>query len=252
MKKFFIGIIFQFIFIATLFADHNFYLFEQANKLYEQEQYLEAIKNYEEIVNNGYESWELYYNLGNAYYKVRQLGKTILNYERAQRLAPENEDIKFNLEIANLSIVDKINRPPEFFIFKVFSNFKNYFNLNILSIIVISSYLLMICLIIFRILIRKKTVRKLSFVTITITLIILIIFSAILGLRVHEYNNIKYGIILVNKVDVMSSPDDNSTEVFSLHEGTKAQVQKQVNNWFQIRLSDGKVGWVIQDVLEII
>ena len=252
MKRFFIGIIFLVIVVTLLFADHNLHLFEQANELYEQDQYSEAIQKYEAIINTGYESWELYYNLGNAYYKNKQLGKAILNYERALRLEPENEDIKFNLELANLSVVDKINIPPEFFLFKIFFDFKNYFNLNTLSIIIITFYIIIITFIIFRILIRKKTVRRLSFIVIIFALIILIMFTTILGLRVHEYKNVKYGIILVNKVDVMSSPDENSTEVFSIHKGLKAQVQKKLNNWLQIRLSDGKVGWVKHNVLEII
>ena len=252
MKIFLNGLAFQFLLTTFLFAEHNLYLFEQANKFYEQDQYKKAVQAYEEIIGNGYESWELYYNLGNAYYKNRQLGKAILNYERAIRLEPENEDVQFNLEIANLSVVDKINIPPEVFIFEILSDFKNYFSLNTFSIIVIAFYLLIITFVILRILIRNKKVQNISFVIIILGSVIFVVFASILGLRINDSQNIKYGVILVNKVDVMSSPDKDGTEVFSLHEGLKAQVQRQVNNWYQIRLSDGKVGWVMQDILEII
>lgn len=237
---------------TLLFADHNSYLFEQGNKLYEQGKYLEAIQKYEEIIGNGYESWELYYNLGNAFYKNKQLGKAILNYERAKILASKNEDILYNLELANLSVVDKIISPPEFFIFSIFSDFKNYFSLNVLSIIVFSFYVILIIFIIVRILIRKRLIQKLANFFLIPTSIILIVFTIILAIRIYEQKNHKMAIILVNKVTVMSSPEENGTEVFSLHEGVKVRVQKQSGDWRLIRLSDGKVGWVKQDVLEII
>jgi len=240
------------LFIPVVFADQNTYLFEEANKLYQKEQYAQAIQKYEEVLANNYESWELYYNLGNAYYKDKQLGKAILNYERALRLNPKHEDILFNLELANLSVVDKINIPPDFFLFKIFSDFKNYFSLNLLTIVVIVSYVCLILFTIIRIFVGKRIIRQISAGSIFVMLIIFVLFASILGLRIHDKNNIKYGIIIVNKVDVKSSPEKNSTELFSLHEGLKMQVQKQVNNWYQIRLRDGKVGWVTKGVLEII
>lgn len=252
MKKLVIGILISILCSSILLADHNQHLFEQANTLYETGKYVEAIQTYEEILSNGYESWELYYNLGNAYYKNRKLGRAILNYERAHRLAPKNEDILFNLELANLSVVDKITAPPAFFLFKIFTDFKNYFSINLLAIIVISSYGLIILFTILYILIRKKTIRRISLVFGVPVLFVLIVFAFVLALRSHEQKNLKYGIIQMNKVDVMSSPEENSTELFSLHEGVKIQVQKQLGEWLQIRLSDGKVGWVKQGVVEVI
>jgi len=240
------------LFIPAVFADQNTYLFEEANKLYQKEQYAQAIQKYEEVLANNYESWELYYNLGNAYYKDKQLGMAILNYERALRLNPKHEDILFNLELANLAVVDKINIPPDFFLFKIFSDFKNYFSLNLLTIFVIVSYVCLILFTIIRILVGKRIIRQISAGSIFVMLIIFVLFASILGLRIHDKNNIKYGIIIVNKVDVKSSPEKNSTELFSLHEGIKMQVQKQVNNVYQIRLRDGKVGWVTKGVLVII
>ena len=143
-----------------LFADHNQHLFEQGNMLYAQDKYEEAIETYKEIRANGYESWELYYNLGNAYYKNGDLGKAILNYERAHLLESDNEDIKFNLEMANLMVVDKINKPPQFFLFKIFSDLKNAMGLNTLSLIVLAAYILLVIVIIFRIFVKKEILKK--------------------------------------------------------------------------------------------
>ena len=235
-----------------LLADHNIHLYAQANKLYEQEKFSEAISIYENIIDNGYESWEIYYNLGNSYYKDRQLGKAILNYERANALNSENEDIIFNLELANLMVADKINTPPDFLFFKIFSNIKNLFSLNVLTYIVIISYLLFSLLLIFYILNKKRIVQKLSIVILVPIIIILVAFTSILGVRIYEHNTLNFGIIIAEKINVMGSPGENGTEIFSLHEGVKVQVQKHNHNWLQIRLIDGKVGWIKKDILEII
>ena len=141
---------------ASVLADHNQYLFDEANKLYQQEQYQEAIYNYLEIIKNGYESWQLYYNLGNAYYKTRQFGRAILNYERALKQNPKNEDILFNLQIANMSVVDKITIPPQFFISKWLSKLKSLWGMQTLTFMAIGAYLLTTLLIVAKIFIRKR------------------------------------------------------------------------------------------------
>jgi len=252
MKVISLSIIIFLLCYMPILADHNQYLFDQANILYEKENYSTAIEKYEEIIKSGYESWELYFNLGNAYFKNKQLGKAILNYERAQLLSSKNEDIKFNLEIANLSVIDKIVTPPEFFVFKAISDFINYFNINVLSIIVISLYIFMITIVILWLLIRGRVLRKLLVVFGLPLVILLVIFTTVLLMRIHGEKTEKYGIILVEKIDVLSSPDSKGTELFSLHEGVRVQAQKKVGEWLQIRLHDGKVGWVRNNVLEII
>ncbi len=235
-----------------LFADHNQYLFDQGNTLYAQDEYQQAIEKYEEIRTNGYESWELYFNLGNAYYKNGQLGKAILNYERAYLLESDNEDIKFNLEMANLMVIDKINKPPEFFLFKIFSEFKNSMGLNTLALIVIAAYLILISLVIFRIFINNTNTQRITLIISIPVALMFVIFSTILVLRIQDLNNYKYGVIVANRVDVVSSPEGKGTEIFSLHEGVKVQAEKQADEWLQIRLSDGKVGWVKKSAIEII
>lgn len=235
-----------------LFADHNQHLFEQGNTLYAQDKYEEAIETYKEIRANGCESWELYYNLGNAYYKNGDLGKAILNYERARLLESDNEDIQFNLEMANLMVADKINQPPQFFLFKIFSDFKNSMGLNILSLIVLATYVLLTAFAISYILVKRRKIRQLSFVVSIPVALLFVVFTTVFVLRIQDLNNLKYGIIIDNKVDVVSSPEGKGTEIFSLHEGVKVQAEKQVGEWLQIRLSDGKVGWLKKSAIEII
>ncbi|MBN2246694.1 MAG: tetratricopeptide repeat protein, partial [Candidatus Aminicenantes bacterium] len=92
------------ILIGSLHSDQKEYLFEQGNAFFENQEYTQAIDTYAEIIAMGYESFELYYNLGNAYYKTGDFARAILNYERALRLQPQDEDIRFNLEIARMTL----------------------------------------------------------------------------------------------------------------------------------------------------
>lgn len=233
-------------------ADHNQYLFEQANQLYQKEQYQQAIDKYLEIRNSGYESWQLYYNLANAYYKTRDLGRAILNYERALKLNPKNEDIKFNLDLANLQVVDKIVVPPQFFLFKILSDLKNLWGLKTLTFLTLFFYLLLTGLIIMKILLRSITIQRLAQIALIPALVLLLLVGTIFIIRIHENNTLHYAIVLVDKIDVLSSPDDQGTELFALHRGVKLKVEELRADWAKIRLADGKIGWIKKQAFEII
>jgi len=233
-------------------ADHNQYLFDQANQLYQQEDFQQAIEKYLEIINNGFESWQLYYNLGNAYYKTRQFGRAILNYERAQNLNPKNEDIQFNLQIANLTVVDTIVEPPQFIFSKWLSDLKSIWGIKTLTFFAIGGYLLTMLLIVIKIFVRRSRPDRLLNFLLTPIIIMFLIITTIFIVRIHENNTARHAIVLVDKVDVLSSPEEGGTELFSLHEGVKFGVKEIRGEWAKIRLVDGKVGWVKKLVFEVI
>ncbi|MBN2012386.1 tetratricopeptide repeat protein [candidate division KSB1 bacterium] len=252
MKYRIIIILLFLIMITVAHADHNSYLYDQANQQYQQENYQEATKQYEEIIANGFESWEVYYNLGNSYYKLGEIGKAILNYERAKRLASDNEDVKANLELANLKITDKIVEPPSFFLFTIVDGVKRVFGLNTLTWIVVILYLVLMLIIILRILLRNGKFSIFTRIVMPVALVLFLVSAAVLGLKIYDHTHIHYGIVLAEEVIIRSSPEMSSTELFTLHEGVKVQLQKENSGWFQIRLKDGKVGWMKQDAVEII
>ncbi|MBN2091128.1 tetratricopeptide repeat protein [candidate division KSB1 bacterium] len=238
---------------STLFSiDENEQLFLNGNQNYQQENYDEAIASYERILNNGFESWELYFNLGNAYFRSGHVGMAILNYERARRLAPLNADIRHNLEIANLSIADKIEVPPKFFLIEignaVVESLGLKLNLNELTKYVLLVYLILMFLVIARILIVRPEIRRILFYFIIPIFILLILIVITLQVEIYSDKKNVEAILIASEVDVYGAPEENSTLLFSLHEGVKIRIQnnldKDNSKWLEIQLSDGKAGWV--------
>ena len=230
-------------------ADHNQHVFEQANKLYQQEQYEDAILKYLEIINNGYESWELYYNLGNAYYRIGQFGKSILHFERAYKLNPKNEDVEFNLRLVNTKVVDNIKMPP---LTIFFNNIKGLLSKTALIWLTIGLYLGLTFLFIMKLIIRKMKFQRLMKLVLVPVLIVLIASASLLILRINEDVTVKCAILMINKVDVLGEPSESGTELFSLHEGAKFKIEEYSGAWAKIRLADGNVGWIKKDVFEVI
>lgn len=249
--KFSLSLIFLLFFITVnqLFADHNQYIFEQANQLYQQDKFEQAILAYDEIRRNGYENWELYYNLANAYFKAGELGKSIVNFERAFKLNPKNEDILFNLEFVNTRTVDNIPTPP---LTKMSKQIKHFISLKTLTWLTLGIYFLFILSITLRIIIRGNRWYKFLRILIIPVALVFIFSAALFLINVREDATVHYAILISEKVDVLGSPTEDGTILFSLHEGVKFKVEEIRIAWAKIRLADGNVGWIKKDVFEII
>ncbi len=235
----------------TLAQEAN-YLFQRGNTHYQNGEYEQAIEDYEAVLKQGYESAELYYNLGNAYYKTNQLGKSILNFERARELAPKDPDIQYNLEIARLRVVDKIPEPPPYFLLSVWNTAKNTLTLHQLSVIAIALWIVFVTIVILKWLVRRKFVAQLARITFMPVLVLLIIFTFLFAVCFHEDATTQQAIVIVDKVDVTSSPSKNAKQVFSLHEGVKVNITEQSSDYYRIQLRDGKIGWLRQNTVDII
>lgn len=228
-------------------------LFTQGNTLYQEGKYQEALEFYKKIIDSGYESGPAYYNMGNCYYKIQDTGKAILHYERARKFIPGDEDLKANLALANLTVVDKITARSEFLLFRIVRGLTHLLPKSILVWIVGGSYLVCVMFLIFWIVSRKRFLRVLGYRAGVFFGIIFLVFGLSLIHQLREEQQRIEGIILADKVDVMSAPSvDEGMEVFSLHEGTKVRIDQRSGEWVEIILADGKVGWVKQEVLEII
>jgi len=212
-----------------------------ANDSYTKGNFEQAINDYEAVIEAGKESAELYYNLGNAYFKIKNLPAAILNYERAYLLSPEDEDIIYNLELSRTLVVDKIERIPEFFLTKWKKQIAGWFSIDGWGYLSISLFLLCLISLSFYLFSYSVFLKKLNF-----GLGILFFAGSVLGfsygrsqLNIKENHNT--AIIFSPSVTVRSSPDESGSELFYLHEGTKVHVEDELGDWREVKIEDGKV-----------
>lgn len=226
--------------------------FIRANQLYLDGSYEEAIIVYEKVLNSGYHSAALYYNLGNAYYRSNKIPPSILNYERAALLSPGDHDIRFNLELARMHVRDRIEELPDFFINRWWRNLRNLAGTGKWA--SISVFAFIISLVMLSIFLVSSTVHiKKIFFWLFVGIFIFSILSFSLGLDQSNYiRNHNTAIVFSPVVSVKSSPDVNSTDLFIIHEGTKVWVEESLGDWLAVRLSDGNKGWLKKDVIEMI
>lgn len=219
-------------------------LFNSANKFYQQKQYEKSAALYEELVSEGFEGVSLFYNLGNAYYRMDRLGYAILYYEKALKLSPGDEDIIHNLKIANSATADKLSEFPPFFIFAIWEDLLGIFSLTGW---IYTGYLFFIILLVSAggyLLLRNPSYQKYSFITGIITGVLLIFSIAIIAVKFNEDVNIVKGVVVERQANVKISPDESSNDAFIVHEGLKIKLEDKVGEWVKVKLEDGKTGWL--------
>lgn len=244
MKKTVILILISFVSITQSMAADLDSLYKKANEAYTNGYYLEAIDQYLKIVDLGFESADLYFNTGNACFKLEDYPSAILYYEKAKKLDPNDEDINFNLAIANTRIVDKIEPVPEIFFKSWWRSFINLFNTDSWALISVATFILFFILFAFYLLSRVTRVRKLAFFT---GIIILFFAAFTFFISFHKYRSFQVdreAIVFTPTITVKSSPNPNSVDLFVIHEGSKVMIKDQVGEWCEIRIANGSVGWL--------
>ncbi|NTW32473.1 MAG: tetratricopeptide repeat protein [Bacteroidetes bacterium] len=250
MKSIFISIL---LFISLgAFADDNATFIEKGNKAYTSKFYQEAYDSYYKVVKTGYESAELYYNIGNSCFKLNDYPSAILYYEKAKKLKPGDEDINFNLKIANTKIVDKIDAIPEIFFVRWWKGFANIFSFNTWAVLVIIMTIIFLAFFTIYLFSKILKLRKIAFWCALIALAISVKFFLLAQTQYSAFNNTKEAIIFSPSVTAKSSPDNNSTDLFVIHEGTKVKVIDSVSEWSEIKIANGTVGWVNTAVFKVI
>ncbi|GAB4365526.1 MAG: tetratricopeptide repeat protein [Calditrichia bacterium] len=240
------------LFFTMLPAQELNQLFLQANKAYTSEKYQEAIELYQGILSQGYQSAEVYFNLGNCYYRLNEIGQAILYYEKARQLDPQDPDIQYNLELANLRVIDRVEMPPRFFLFEWWDEIKTFYSIHQLTYLVLILFSATLVILMIWLYIRNYRFKRLVLSLSVITAILTIFWAYIFFIRVREYHTHREAIILVPSVTVFSAPDENSTDVFVLHEGVKVYLDDQRSDWVKISLPDGKTGWIKNQTFGII
>lgn len=250
MKR--IQLIFGLVLFICLAAFSQSDKIKQANELYSQGNYQLAAKQYEVILANDGVSPALYFNAGNAYYKSKEIGRSILNYERALRLDPSFEDARYNLDLAQLKVVDNVVQTPTFFLMSWLENLLKSLSSN--QWLTISLIVFFLCLISAFVFVfgPSRSVRKLFFY-IGLSLLgfgfLTFVFS---GIRKDQLVNHHEAIVMSGVITVKSSPDASGTDLFQLHEGTKVRIKSVLGKWSEIVLGNGSIGWVEQVHVEVI
>lgn len=227
-------------------------LWELGNTAYINNDFRTAIQYYEELLEEGYLSPKLYFNLGNAYFKEHQLGEAILNYHRALRLSPGNDDIQYNLQVAEKSTKDNIEAIPEFFLTQWTRSIRHLMSGNAWTVVSLVVLVLMLGAILFYLLSRRLIWRKMGFYGTVVMLLLLILSTSFAAVDRRETLNRTSAIIMSEAVAVKSSPDPASTDLFILHEGTMVEISDRLDNWCEITIADGKKGWMECAKLETI
>ena len=246
------GLVLVILLLGTALGQDQHQLFGQANRFYEEGAFDRALSGYREIVAQDYESGPLYFNIGNCYYKLGQIGEAVLFYERARRLIPGDEDLEVNRALANLRVVDKIPELPKFWPIKVSNSLINLLPRPVLIGVTLSLYLIFIASIILRTLARRGTVWLVGSRSVILSGALLLLCGLLLVAQIRQVQKHDHAVIMVPTVHVMSAPGAEGVEVFTLHEGTRVRIDQASGLWVEIVLPDGNVGWLQAETLEVI
>lgn len=226
--------------------------FSQGVTFFSAANYKEALQLWTEIYNTGYRSANLAYNIGNANFKLNNVPGAILFYERAYLLSPVDEDINYNLQIARTLIVDRFQEIPELFFVRWYNLVSLILSTNTWAKISIASFILSLLMLSLYIYSSRYRYKLLGFwLGVSFFILSAASFSFTVRSKYLVYDSHK-AIISSPLVNGKSSPDNSGTDLFVLHEGTKVFIEDEVGEWLEIRLSDGNIGWIQKNTLDII
>ena len=222
----------------------------EADSAYIRGQYQQAIKDYEMLLKQG-ASADLYYNLGNAYYRSENITRAVLNYERALLLSPGDRDVRFNLQIARAKTIDKIVPESEMFFFTWYRSLVNLMSVDAWAWTALIALALLIVLLLVYLFSDRIWLRKVGFFGGFVLLILFALSNLFAWQQKQDLLFRKGAIVISPSVTVKSTPAKNGTDLFILHEGTKVSITDgTMKGWMGIRIADGKEGWIESNMIE--
>lgn len=246
-------VIYILVFLHSLVVfPQNDAVFEQANTLYNQGKYGEAIDKYTSILDSGNHSAELYFNLANAHYKLNHIAPSIYYYEKALLLSPNDKEIKNNMAFATNMTIDAIDVIPETGWSRFINSITNMMSFDAWAKTSVTFAFCFVVLFLIYYFAYSTLKKRFTFIS---SLVSLLLLCVSLAFAFHKFNidkNNRPAIVFAQESKVKSEPNLRSEEAFRLHEGTKVQVLDTVNNWKKIRLADGKTGWIISDDIKLL
>lgn len=239
-------------FICTLGYSQNQKLFDEATTLYNEGDYVKAVENYMRILSNGEHSAELYFNLGNTYYKLDSIAPSIYYYEKALLLKPNDKDVLNNLAYAQNMTLDAIEPIPETTFSKLYKEFTNYLSFDQWAYLAVAFMILFVSLYIAFYYFKFSTQKRIAFIGSIAALMLSLVMTLLAYMEYRDFTSERAAIVFAEQTSIKSEPNNRSQAVFDLHAGTKVEVMDQLNDWKKIQLSDGKTGWVLaSDIKEL-
>lgn len=225
----------------------------EADSAYIRNDFAAAAEIYEQILSHDEESADIYYNLGNSYYKMNNIAKAILNYERALLLQPGDGDVRFNLELARSKTVDKVTPVSEMFFVTWTRSLINLMSEKAWASTGIAMFIfaiLSLSLFFFR---KKIMLKKIGFIAAICLILCTIVANVFASEQKESLVKHDHAIIMAPSITVKSTPNQSGTDLFILHEGRKVTIKDDtMKEWKEIKLEDGNVGWVPANMIEII
>ncbi|MBR7125318.1 MAG: BatD family protein, partial [Prevotella sp.] len=225
---------------------------DNADTEYKKGNYLQAVKDYQELLKGG-PSAELYYNLGNAYYRLENITQAVLAYERALQLSPGDDDIRFNLQMARQKTIDKITPESEMFFVTWWNQLVSIMGVDTWAYTALISLALFVLLLLVYLMADRVALRKLGFYGGLLLLLLFVLSNVCAAIQRSHIEERSGAVVISSSASVKKIPTATSAEAFLLHEGTKVKIRdRSIKNWFGVKLEDGREGWIESRHLEII
>lgn len=241
-----------FIILSVTAYGQNDALFNKATVAYNEGDFNTAIEHYQEIVAQGQHSAAIYFNLGNCYYKLNQIAPSIYNYEKALLLKPNDVEIKNNLSYAQNMTLDAIEAIPETSFSKVYNDviyFISFDQWAYLAVLFVFIFIILYLIFYFSRYATNKRIAFISSVTSAFVAIVAFIFAL---LQYNNYESKNPAIVFDDEVRIKAEPNNSSSEIFRLHEGTKLNVIAKLNEWRKIKIADGQTGWLNTESIKLL
>jgi tetratricopeptide (TPR) repeat protein len=236
--------VFSSFFSLQALAIENQALFLNAQSAYKSQDYSKAISAYQQILANEVTAPEVFYNLGNCYFKIDSIGKAIQYYEKARKLISDDEDLMHNLKMAHNRTVDKIEPMPEFVVSSTWKNIVNFKTADTWANYALLNFaFVFISLMLFQ-LAKQPSLKKTFFGLSLLLMLVTTMFYMLAKSRTNADNSINQGVVIIGSAAIKSAPQSASTDLFVIHEGTVFKILENQNDWLKIRLDNGNLGWI--------
>lgn len=223
--------------------------FDRGNALYQKGNYIEAVKAYESVLKDNKQSAELYFNIGNCYYKMNKVAPAIYNYEKALVLEPNDKEVQNNLKFAHKLQIDEIKEVPKVGFEKLIRDFTGAFHYNTWAWIAVAFVFLFVLFFIGYYFSQTTVFKRVFFIGMFVLTFLLLISILSAIFERNHYKNERPAIVFADVVSVKNEPRASGSEVFILHEGTKVFVKEVLENWKKIQLTDGTEGWIEESAI---